>query len=44
VDEGKRFIGVDVAKAQLEVFIGSSGESFSLTNDEVAIDHVARTR
>ena len=42
VDEGKRFIGVDVAKAQLEVFIGSSGESFPLTNDEGGIDQLLK--
>jgi transposase len=42
VDEGKRFIGVDVAKAQLEAFIGSIGEAFSLTNDEVGIDQLLK--
>jgi hypothetical protein len=35
MDEVKRFVGIDVAKAALEVFIGSARESFSLGNDEL---------
>jgi transposase len=34
MDEVKRFVGIDVAKAKLDVFIGPSGESFSVANDE----------
>ena len=38
----KRFVGIDVAKAQLEVFIRPGGETFSLANDEVAIGELLR--
>ncbi len=37
MDEVKRFVGIDVAKAALDVFIGSDGAAFSATNDEVGI-------
>jgi endonuclease YncB( thermonuclease family) len=30
----KRFAGIDAAKAALDVFIGSAGGAFSVTNDE----------
>jgi transposase len=33
----QRFVGIDVAKAALDVCIGSDGTAFSLVNDEVAI-------
>ena len=35
--ETKRFVGIDVAKAQLDVAIRPSGESFSVANDEAGI-------
>jgi hypothetical protein len=34
--ELRRFVGIDVAKAVLDVFIGPIGEAFSVANDEVA--------
>jgi transposase len=37
MDEVKRFVGIDVAKAALDVFIGSDAVAFSVTNDEVGI-------
>jgi transposase len=37
MDEVKRVAGIDVAKAALEVFIGSAGVAFSVTNDEAGI-------
>src|ERR1700730_15242897 len=37
MDEVKRFVGIDVAKAALDVFIGSDGAALSVTNDEVGI-------
>lgn len=37
MDEVKRYIGIDVAKAQLDVFIRPAGERFSVGNDEVGI-------
>ena len=42
MDEVKRFVGIDVAKAALEVFIGSAGAAFSVANDEVGIREVLR--
>ena len=42
MDEVKRFIGIDVAKAQLEVFIWPGGETFSVANDEVGIGALRR--
>src|SRR5271163_687451 len=35
--DAKRFIGIDVAKAQLDVALGPNGERFSVTNDERGI-------
>lgn len=40
--ETKRFVGIDVAKAQLNVFIRPSGESFSVANDEAGIRELLR--
>ena len=37
MEEVKRFVGIDVAKAALDVCIGSDGRAFSLVNDEVGI-------
>jgi transposase len=37
MDEVKRYVGIDVAKAQLDVFIRPSGERLSVANDEVGI-------
>src|ERR1700738_1237730 len=42
MDEVKRFVGIDVAKAQLEVFIWPGGETFSVANDEVGIGALRR--
>ena len=42
MDEVKRFVGIDVAKATLEVFIGSAGAAFSVANDEVGIRELRR--
>jgi len=42
MDGEKRFVGIDVAKAQLEVFIRPGGETFSVANDEVAIGELLR--
>src|SRR6266403_6169703 len=37
MDEVRRFVGIDVAKAALDVFIGSAGTAFTVANDEVGI-------
>ena len=42
MDEVKRFIGIDVAKAKLDVFIGSGGKSFMVANDERGIQDLLR--
>jgi transposase len=42
MDEVKRFVGIDVAKAALDVFIGSAGVAFSVTNDEAGIRELLR--
>src|SRR5438128_3376029 len=42
MDEVKRFVGIDVAKAALDVFIGSAGAAFSVANDEVGIQELLR--
>jgi transposase len=34
----KRYVGIDVAKAQLDVALGSNGERFAVTNDERGIN------
>src|ERR1700738_4441166 len=40
--DAKRFVGIDVAQAQLEVAIGPNGESFSVANDETGISELLR--
>ena len=35
--EVKRFVGIDVSKAQLDVALGANGETFSIANDEQGI-------
>ena len=40
--ETKRFVGIDVAKAQLDVAIGPNGESFLVANDETGISELLR--
>lgn len=42
MEEVRRFVGVDVAKARLDVFIQPSGESFSVANDERGISELLR--
>ena len=42
MDEVKRFVGIDVAKVRLDVFIGSAGTAFSVANDEVGIRELLR--
>jgi transposase len=42
MDEVKRFVGIDVAKAQLDVAIGPNGERFSVANDETGIGELLR--
>jgi len=42
MEELIRFVGIDVAKAALEVFIGSTGAAFSVANDEVGIRELLR--
>ena len=37
MDEMRRFVGIDVAKAALDVFVGSAGTAFTVANDEVGI-------
>src|ERR1700732_1816987 len=37
MDEVKRFVGIDVAKLKLDVFIGSTGERFTVANGELGI-------
>src|SRR5215469_17062004 len=37
MDEVKRYVGVDVAKAQLDGFIRPTGERLSVANDELGI-------
>src|ERR1700752_2745217 len=40
--EVRRFVGIDVAKVALDVFIGSVGGAFSVANDEVGIRELLR--
>src|SRR5271163_1881685 len=40
--EVRRFIGIDVAKAALDVFIGSAGMAFTVANNEVGIRDLVR--
>src|SRR6202035_5795760 len=42
MDELRRFVGIDVAKAALDVFRGSAGTAFSVANDEVGIRELLR--
>ena len=42
MDEVKRFVGIDVAKVTLDVFIGSAGAAFTVANDEVGIQGVTQ--
>src|SRR5271167_143818 len=42
MEEVKRFVGIDVAKMALDVFIGSAGAAFSVANDEVGIRELLR--
>src|ERR1700719_3744280 len=42
MDEVRRVVGIDVAKAALDVFIGSAGTAFSVANDEVGIWELLR--
>src|SRR6202048_4625697 len=42
MEEVKRFVGIDVAKVALDVFIGSAGGAFSVANDEVGIRELLR--
>ena len=42
MDGEKRFVGIDIAKAALDMFIGSGGAAFSVTNDEVGIRELLR--
>jgi len=42
MDGEKRFVGIDIAKAALDVFIGSGEAAFSVTNDEVGIRELLR--
>jgi transposase len=37
-----RFVGIDVAKVALDVFIGSAGGAFSVANDEVGVRELLR--
>ena len=40
--EVRRFVGIDVAKAALDVFIGSAGTVFTVANNEVGIRDLVR--
>src|SRR6266567_8892253 len=42
MDEARRYVGIDVAKAALDVFIGSAAAAFSVANDEVGIRELLR--
>ena len=42
MDEVRRFVGIDVAKVALDVFIWSVGAAFSVANDEVGIRELLR--
>src|SRR5438445_10902672 len=42
MEEVKRFVGIDVAKVALDVFIGSAGGAFSVANNEVGIQELLR--
>ena len=40
--DAKRFVGIDVAKAQLDVALGPKGERFAVTNDETGISELLK--
>jgi transposase len=40
--EAKRYVGIDVAKAQLDVALGPNGERFAVANDERGISALLR--
>src|SRR5271167_4988947 len=42
MDEVRRFVGIDVAKAALDIFIGSTRTAFTVANDEVGIRELLR--
>jgi transposase len=42
MDEMRRFVGIDVAKAALDVFIGSAGTAFTVVNNELGIRDLVR--
>ncbi len=42
MEEVKRFVGIDVAKLALDVFIGSAGVAWAVANDEVGIQQLLR--
>ena len=42
MDEVRRFVGIDVAKAALDIFIGSTRTAFTVANDEVGIRDLLR--
>jgi transposase len=42
MEEVKRFVGIDVAKSALDLFIGSAGVGFSVANDEIGIQQLLR--
>jgi transposase len=42
MEEVKRFVGIDIAKLALDVFIGSAGTAFSVANNEVGIRELLR--
>src|ERR1700737_3560433 len=42
MDEARRYVGIDVAKATLDVFIRPTGAAFSVTNEERGIQQLCR--
>jgi hypothetical protein len=42
MDKLRRFVGIDVAKAAPDVFIGCAGTAFTVVNDEVGIRDLVR--
>jgi hypothetical protein len=40
----KRFVGIDVAKLALDVFIGSAGGAFSVANDGLGVARPVKRR
>ena len=37
MDETRRYVGIDVAKSKLDVFIGRTSESFSVINTDLEV-------